>query len=225
MSIVGQIKFIELLSHDDDPDWKVQRYPFTDASPELIGVMQPGYLVKFNGGRTAVLPALAADDATLEGIIVDLPDPQDDPLHPTVAVALAGSFNMNRIHYANAHSQTEGSETALSAAAIARLRDMGIFLEPTVGFPALATTAGVPAITSSLTSTIGHGAAYTYTITASNNPTSFHATNLPAGLSLNSATGVISGTAPVAGTYTIQVSATNPSGTTAPTAALVLTVT
>lgn len=224
MSIVSSVKFVELLSHDDDPNWKVQRWPFTDASPEVIGVMKPGYLVKFNSGRTAVLPALSADDATLEGIIVDLPDPQDDPVAPTVGVALMGSFNKNRIHYANAHAQAEGSETALSTAALARLRDMGIFLEPTVGVPPLNTvTPDVPAITSLLTGTVVHGAAYTYTITGSNNPNGFHATNLPAGLTLNAATGVISGTAPVAGTYTIGLSATNPNGTGA-TSSLVLTV-
>lgn len=222
--IVSNVKFVELLSHDDDPDWKVQRWPFTDASPEVIGKMKPGYLVKFNSGRTAVLPALAADDATLEGIIVDLPDPNDDPLHPTVAVALEGSFNKNRIHYANAWTQTEGSETALSTAALTRLRDMGIFLEPTVGVPPLnETTPGVPAVTSSLTATVVHGAAFSYQTVASNGATSFHATDLPAGLTVDTTTGLISGTAPVAGTYTIHLSATNPSGTGA-VVALVVTV-
>ena len=124
---------INLLSHDDDPDWKVVRYPFTDAGTEVIGVMQPGYLVKFNANRNAVLPALAADDATLEGIIVGLPDPEDDPANPTVAVALNGSFNQRQIHYADAHLAAYPTPPPpLSAAAVARLRDMNIFLDQTV---------------------------------------------------------------------------------------------
>jgi hypothetical protein len=122
---------INLMSHDDDPDWKIQRFPFTPVGPETLAVMLPGYLVKFDATAEAVLPALAADDAALGGIIVDLPDPQDDPTKPTVAVAMSGSFNQRQIHYANAHSQG-GSPTPLSAVAIQRLRDLQIFLDPSV---------------------------------------------------------------------------------------------
>jgi hypothetical protein len=121
---------VNLLSHDDTPNWKVQRFPFTDAAPEVIAKMQPGYLVKFNAGATAVLPALVADDAALAGIIVDLPDPNTPPDN-TVGVALRGSFNQRQIHYANAWSQGS-SPTPLSAVAVARLRDLEIFLDPSV---------------------------------------------------------------------------------------------
>ena len=51
-----------------------------------------------------------------------------------------------------------------------------------------------PAITSSLTASGTVGVALSYQITASNNPRSFNATGLPAGLSVNTTTGVISGT-------------------------------
>jgi hypothetical protein len=131
MSIKGQVFTYNLLSHDDDPDWKTQRFPFTDAAPEVLAKMQPGYLVKFNATADGVLPALAADDALIGGIIVDKPDPQDDPTKPTVLVALAGSFNQRQIHYANAWSQGS-SPTPLSPAAIQRLRDLQIFLDPSV---------------------------------------------------------------------------------------------
>ena len=120
-----------LMSHDDDPDWKVVRYPFTDAAPEVLAKMLPGFLVKFNAGRTAVLPALAADDAVIEGVIVDLNIDAANPTDTTVGVALSGSFNQRQIHYANAWSQGS-SPTPLSAAAVARLRDMSIFLDPSV---------------------------------------------------------------------------------------------
>lgn len=131
MSFKSALYPINLMSHDDDPDWKCQRFPFTDAAPEVIAKMLPGYLVKFNATADGVLPALAADDAVLGGVIVDRPDPQDDPTKPTVLVALSGSFNQRQIHYANAWSQGS-SPTALSAAAIQRLRDLQIFLDPSV---------------------------------------------------------------------------------------------
>src|SRR5205823_9483263 len=74
-----------------------------------------------------------------------------------------------------------------------------------------------PVITSSLTATGQVGVAFSYLITATNNPTSYNATGLPTGLSVNTATGLISGT-PAVGTdagspYTVTISATNSGGT------------
>jgi len=57
------------------------------------------------------------------------------------------------------------------------------------------------------------GIPYQYTITASNSPGSFYATGLPPGLSVNTATGVISGSPTLAGTYPVTVTATNSLGT------------
>src|SRR5439155_436537 len=50
-----------------------------------------------------------------------------------------------------------------------------------------------PVITSSGAATGQVGAAFSYQITAANSPTSFNATGLPVGLSVNTATGLISG--------------------------------
>src|SRR5207248_3462033 len=55
--------------------------------------------------------------------------------------------------------------------------------------------------------------AFSYQITATNNPTSYSATGLPAGLTVNTTTGLISGTPTTAGTYTVTISATNSGGT------------
>src|SRR5205823_6309324 len=48
-----------------------------------------------------------------------------------------------------------------------------------------------------------------YTITAANNPTTFNATPLPAGLSVITSTGVISGTPTTAGTTNVTITASN----------------
>ena len=80
-------------------------------------------------------------------------------------------------------------------------------------------------ITSALTDTATNGLAYSYQITADNNPASFSATGLPLGLSLDSATGVISGivTGPNYGNFNITLAATNSIGQ-GPSSTLVLTV-
>lgn len=78
-----------------------------------------------------------------------------------------------------------------------------------------------PLITSASSATATAGSPFSYQITATNTPTSFGATGLPAGLSINSSTGLISGNA-AAGTYVITLSATNSTGTS--TTTLTLTV-
>jgi hypothetical protein len=80
-----------------------------------------------------------------------------------------------------------------------------------------------PIITSELTASGLVSQPFNYTITADNFPTSFSATGLPPGLSVNTSTGVISGTPTATGTYFVVVEATNASGTDSQT--LIITVT
>ncbi len=75
--------------------------------------------------------------------------------------------------------------------------------------------ATIPVITSANMTTTTAGGAFTYTIIATNSPTSFAATGLPAGLTVNTTTGVISGTPTATGTSSVTLTATNSSGTSA----------
>ena len=70
-----------------------------------------------------------------------------------------------------------------------------------------------PVISSPATASGAVNGSFSYQITASEYPTSFSATGLPDGLSLNEKTGLISGTPTSASTSTVTVRATNEGGT------------
>ena len=72
--------------------------------------------------------------------------------------------------------------------------------------------ASPPVVTSdSASGTVG--SAFSYNITATNTPTSYGASSLPTGLSVNNTTGAITGTPTEAGTFTVNTSASNTGGT------------
>jgi hypothetical protein len=70
-----------------------------------------------------------------------------------------------------------------------------------------------PVITSPTTASGTVGQNFSYQIVANNSPTSFGATGLPAGLTVSTSTGLISGTPSSAGTSAVTISATNSAGT------------
>lgn len=70
-----------------------------------------------------------------------------------------------------------------------------------------------PVISSSATASGSVAVAFTYQITASNTPTSYSASGLPAGLSINTGTGLISGTPTTAGVSNVTLGAINAGGT------------
>ena len=97
-------------------------------------------------------------------------------------------------------------------------------IQEIIGWTMSSTTgvAAVPVITSASTASGTVGSAFSYQITATNTPSSYGATGLPAGLSVNSGTGLISGTPTTAATSTVTLSAINGGGT--GTATLTLTI-
>ena len=79
-----------------------------------------------------------------------------------------------------------------------------------------------PVITSATSASGTVSRSLSYQITATNSPTSFGAGSLPAGLSVNTSTGLISGTPTTAGTSNASLSATNAGGTGGATLAMVV---
>ena len=69
-----------------------------------------------------------------------------------------------------------------------------------------------PGITSAANAAGTVGVAFSYTITASNAPTSFAAAGLPNGLNLNETNGLLTGVPTVDGTFTVTLSAANAAG-------------
>ena len=70
-----------------------------------------------------------------------------------------------------------------------------------------------PVITSATSVTAQQSEPFVYQITATHSPTSFSATGLPSGLTLNTATGLITGAPLASGQQTFTVGATNLTGT------------
>ncbi len=81
----------------------------------------------------------------------------------------------------------------------------------------------IPVITSATTVNAALGKPLNYQIAATNSPTSFGATGLPAGMGINAANGLISGSPTVAGNFVVTISATNSYGTGTSTLTVVTT--
>jgi hypothetical protein len=79
----------------------------------------------------------------------------------------------------------------------------------------------VPVISGSVVVTATLGTSFSYNIIASNIPTAYTATNLPAGLNLNATTGLISGKPTASGNFNVTLTASNAGGTAAKTLVIV----
>ncbi len=152
----------------------------------------------FDGNTTATL----SETATLNGIV----------LGEEANVVLGGTVSAN---FAQSAVGT-GIAVTVTGYTISGSASGNYSLTQPTGLVADITNAPTPVITSLLTASATYGVvASTYTITASNSPTSYNATGLPVGLYINTATGEITG-APfdIAGSpFNVTISATNAGGT------------
>lgn len=205
------------------------------ATANLTGSIQPGkyYLVKLAGGTTGA--ALPTADATGS---INMSGTSGKVALCNSNTALTGSAPLTDaslqdfVGYGNANAY-EGSAAAPSPSATTAIFRAGggatdtgdNSADFTAASPNPRNSAGsvsAPVITSSLVAGGTVGSAFSYQITASNTPTSFGATGLPGGLSVNATSGLISGTPSIAGTSNVTLSATNSAGTGNATLALTI---
>ncbi|HEY4284534.1 MAG TPA: putative Ig domain-containing protein, partial [Chthoniobacterales bacterium] len=108
----------------------------------------------------------------------------------------------------NGNGQTTIPSGVISIVAIAAGENHSLALEPSE--PGVAT----PVIISPVYALGDKDSPFYYRVVARNSPTSYGATGLPAGVTIDAATGIISGTPGIGGTYNATITATNGSGAT-----------
>jgi len=116
----------------------------------------------------------------------------------------------------NIQTKAEAYQTAFKAAYARAFTVLRMKADTFTGeeiYSIITTTPITPVINSLLAKSATVGTPFTYQIEASNTPESYTATNLPAGLTLNSITGAITGTPISAGTTTVTIGAINLAGT------------
>lgn len=196
------------------------------SSVTLAGSLAPGkyYLVKLAGGTTGA--ALPTADATGS---INMSGSQGKVALRNTTTLFTGSTPIGQsglqdfVGFGNANAY-EGAAAPSPSSTTAIFRIGGGATDTSnnsADFTAAApnprnTATGAPAapvISSAATASGTVGQAFSYQITASNSPTSYAATGLPAGLSVNNANGLISGTPTAAGNSTVAISATNVTGT------------
>lgn len=135
-----------------------------------------------------------------------------------------GSVSVDGANWVTAGTATvDMASTYFAGVAVCSRSKTGVLTTATVdNVSSLTALPNPPVITSASAASGTVGSAFTYQITATGSPSNYAASGLPAGLAVDSATGVITGTPSASGTYHVTLSATNTSG--AGTAALTITI-
>jgi len=190
----------------------IKAYQFSNAKL----VTPPAWTSPTSFGYPGTTPSISASSSTANGIVWAVENTGTATLH-------AYSVELNELYSnqaGNGRDHFGGGNKFMTPTIVNGKVYVGT---PTgVGVLGILPANAAPVITGSLTASATVGTSFSYQITASHNPTSYRATGLPAGLSVNTRTGRISGTPQSAGTATITIGATNASGT--GTAKLVLTI-
>ena len=126
----------------------------------------------------------------------------------TIAVANTATATTAALTLANLTALDSGTYTCTITNAAGSVGSDAFALTVT---PAPAAV-GAPVINSAVADVATTTGAYTYQISATNTPTSYAASGLPVGLSLNPTTGTITGTATVPGVYAVDLTASNATG-------------
>lgn len=225
--------YVELYNRGDTTvtlsGWSVQYASASGTSWQtvaLTGSLAPGkyYLVKLAGGSTG--SALPTADATGS---INMSGTQGKVALRNSTSAFTGSSPAGQsglqdlVGFGSANAY-EGSAAPSPSATTALFRAGGGATDTGdngADFTAAApnprnTAAGqpvAPVISSSATASGVVGQAFSYQIAASNTPTAFAASGLPAGLAVNTSSGLVSGTPTAAGVSSVTISATNAAGT------------
>lgn len=182
-----------------------------------------GFFTLSTSGELTFTPAAATAAPTITNFT-----PSSGPVGTSVIITGTGLTGATSVTFngASATTFTVNSPTQITATVPATATTGKIAVTTPNGSGAstnnYTVTLPPPVISSATTASGKVGQAFSYQIVASNGPTSFNATGLPAGLSINTTTGLISGTPTQAGTFNVAISATNSVGT--GTAALVLEI-
>ena len=213
---------------------------FSNASAVNFNGTSASFTINSNTQITALVPAAAtsgpigvtnaAGSGTSVGSFTVIPgppaptvsgfNPTNGPVGTSVVITGANFSNVSAVAFNGVGgTHTVNSPTQITATVPAGATTGPITVTTSSGPAASATNFtvlsgnGAPVITSASTASGTINSAITpYQVAASNLPTTFGATNLPSGLSINSA-GLISGTPLVSGTILSTISATNAYGT------------
>jgi rhamnogalacturonan endolyase len=166
-----------------------------------------GTAFSWTGGSTIALDVGAdglSDRLVLSGAFTkDGAGPFTFVLNPVEGFALGNHYTLATFASTDL-AAADLAATGLPAGQAARFTVTGTSIQATI--------IGPPAITSATSAGGVFDGAFGYTITATNDPVSFGATGLPAGLSLDPVSGTISGIPSVTGNFTVALSATNAAG-------------